>query len=97
MILGFMKKCFFTAMTHFNFNLSNGNSLECVLKNNQECKTRPEIINHDTNESQFYPYSIKTSKCKGIAIESIIHMLQRMFLTILKIQMSKVFIAYNNK
>ena len=33
--------------------------------NNLECKIRPEIINLNTNEPMFYPYSIKISKCKG--------------------------------
>ena len=44
MILGFIKKCFFTSMTFFNFNLSSVNSLECVSMNNQEYKIRTEII-----------------------------------------------------
>ena len=33
--------------------------------NNQECKIRPEIININTNEPLFYPYSIKINRCKG--------------------------------
>ena len=33
--------------------------------NNQECKIRSEIINVNTNEPMFYPYSIKINKCKG--------------------------------
>ena len=33
---------------------------------NQECKVRPEIINVNSNESVFYPFSIKTNKCSGI-------------------------------
>ena len=33
--------------------------------NNQECKTRSAIINVNTNESVFYPYSITTNKCKN--------------------------------
>ena len=65
MIFGFIKKCFFTSMTFFNFNLSNVNSLECVSMNNEECKIRPETTNINTNEPLFYPYSIKINKCKG--------------------------------
>ena len=64
-MFGFIKKCFFIAITFFNFNLSNVNSLECVSINNQECKIKPEIINLNTNEPLFYPYSIKINKCKG--------------------------------
>ena len=37
--------------------------LKCVSINNQECKIRPEIININSNEPLFYPYSIKVNKC----------------------------------
>ena len=33
--------------------------------NNQECKERPQIVNVNSNEPVFYPFSIKTSKCSG--------------------------------
>ena len=33
--------------------------------NSQACKVRPEIINVNSNEPVFYPFSIKTSKCSG--------------------------------
>ena len=33
--------------------------------NNQACKVRPEIINVNSNEPIFYPFSIETSKCSG--------------------------------
>ena len=61
----FIKKVFVVAMTFFNFNLSNSNSLECVSINNQDCKIRLEIINVNTNEPMFYLYSININKCKG--------------------------------
>ena len=32
---------------------------------NQESKVRPEIINVNSNEPAFYPFSTKTSKCSG--------------------------------
>ena len=64
-MFGFIKKCFFTAIKFINFNLSSVNSLECVSINNQECKIRTEIINLNTNKPMFYPYSIKTNRCKG--------------------------------
>ena len=41
------------------------NSLKCVSMNNQEYKIITEIININTNEPVFYPYSIKIKKCKG--------------------------------
>ena len=34
--------------------------------NNQECKIRPEIVNANSDEAAFFPFSIKTSKCSSI-------------------------------
>ena len=69
-------------MAFVKFNLSNVNSLECVSMNNQECKGRSEIINVNTNEPMFYPYSIKL---KAAVIQSMAHMLKYVFLIPLKI------------
>ena len=33
--------------------------------NNQACKARSEIINVNSNNPVFYPFSIKRSKCSG--------------------------------
>ena len=65
MMLGFIKKCFFTVIRFFNYSTLNVNSLECVSLNNQECKIRSEIINVNTNELVFHPYSVTINKCKG--------------------------------
>ena len=62
-MFGFIKKLFFTAMTFFNFNPSNVNSLKCVSMSNQKCKIRPEIISVNNNGPVFYPFSIKVNKC----------------------------------
>ena len=51
---------FVVAMSFFSCN-----ALKCVSMNNQECKVRPEIININSNEPSFYPYSVKISKCSG--------------------------------
>ena len=32
---------------------------------NQECKTRPQVVNFNSNNLIFYPFSIKASKCSG--------------------------------
>ena len=64
-MLRFIKKCFFTATTFFSCIVLNVNSLKCISMNNQECKMRSEIINVNTNEPMFYPYSITVNKCKG--------------------------------
>ena len=63
-MLVFIKKCFFTGLA-FLSTLTNVNSLSCISMNNQECKVRPEIVNVNSNEPLFYPFSIKTSKCSG--------------------------------
>ena len=39
--------------------------LSCISINNQPCKVRSEIININSNEPVFYPFSIETSKCSG--------------------------------
>ena len=52
-------------MTFFSYHALNVNSVECVSMDNQECKIRSEIINVNTNEPIFYPYSITINKCKG--------------------------------
>ena len=49
----------------FGCNVLNVNPLKCVSINNQECKVRPQIINVNSNEPSFYPYSIETNKCSG--------------------------------
>ena len=41
------------------------NALKFVSMNNQECKIRSEIIDVNSNEPIFYPYSIELSKCSG--------------------------------
>ena len=49
----------------FGFNLSSVNSLQRISINNQECKVRQEVLNINSKEPIFYPYTIRTSKCSG--------------------------------
>ena len=60
----FIKKVLFTGLTVLS-GFANVNSLSCISMNNQACKARPEIINVNSNNPIFYPFSIKTSKCSG--------------------------------
>ena len=60
----FIKQIIISALMYFG-NLSNVNSLECVSIKNQECKARPEIVDINSNNSKFYPFSIKMNKCSG--------------------------------
>ena len=59
----FIKKCFFIGSL-FLSSLVSTTSLTCILMN-QTCKARPKIINVNSNNPVFYPFSIKTSKCSG--------------------------------
>ena len=61
----FMKRIFVSVIMFLGYNLSSVNSLESISIKNEECKVRPEIVNGNSNELIFYPYSIKTSKCSG--------------------------------
>ena len=60
-----MKRTFVSAMMLFGCNLPSVNPLECVSMNNQECKVRPEIVNVNSKETVFFPFSIRASKCSG--------------------------------
>ena len=42
------------------------NLLSCILMTNKECKVRPEIVDVNSDEPVFYPFSIKASKFSGI-------------------------------
>ena len=44
-------------------NLSSVNPLECVSMSNWECKVWLEIVNVNSKEPVFFPFSIRTSKC----------------------------------
>ena len=60
----FIKKVFYIGSL-FLSNLVSTTALSCILMSNQACKSRPEIINVNSNNPVFYPFSIKTSKCSG--------------------------------
>ena len=60
----FIRQIFISALMYFG-NLSNVNSLKCVSMRNQECKARPEIVDINSNNPIFYPFSIKVDKCNG--------------------------------
>ena len=49
----------------FFSSLLSVNSLECISIKNEKCKVRPEIVNINSSNPIFYPFSIKTNKCNG--------------------------------
>ena len=61
-MFGFIKEIFLLGSL-FLSNLVSTTPLSCISMINQACKVRPEIINVNSNELVFYPFSIKTSKC----------------------------------
>ena len=63
-IFGFVKKVFFVGLTILS-SFMMANSLSCISMNNQECKTRPQVVNGNEDEPVFFPFSIKTIKCSG--------------------------------
>ena len=67
-MFGFIKKCFFTGLiflsTLTGVNSLNTIPLSCISMNNQECKVRPQIFNVNGDDPVFFPFSIKTSKCR---------------------------------
>ena len=66
----YLLKKFFCIGSLFLSSLVGTTSLNCIPLNcisikNQECKIRPEILNINSNNSIFYPFSIKINKCSG--------------------------------
>ena len=66
-IFRFVKKVFFLGLTIFsNFtNALNAIPLNCISMKSQECKTRPQVININSNNPMFYPFRIEINKCSG--------------------------------
>ena len=69
-ILRFVQKVFSLGLTILS-NFTNASSLlnaiplSCISMKNQESKVRPEIVNINSNDPIFYPFSIKINKCSG--------------------------------
>ena len=59
-IFSFVKKVFVLRLT-FLSNITN--ALERISMKNQECKVRPKIVDINTNNPIFYPFSVKINKC----------------------------------
>ena len=61
-IFRFAKKVFSLGLTILS---SFTDELNCISMKNQECKTRPQIFNINSNNPILYPFSIKINKCSG--------------------------------
>ena len=63
-MFGFLKKVFLTGLTILS-SFTSVNLFSCISMNNQECNTRPQVVNINGDGSVFFPFSIKPSKCSG--------------------------------
>ena len=87
-IFGFVKKVFFVGLS-ISLGFTNANSLNaiplsCISMNNQECKTRPQVINVNGDEPVFFPFSIETSNVVVVIIILTTRMQHSMFLMLQK-------------
>ena len=64
-MFGFVKLIYYSAMIYFGCSWPSVNSLKCISINNEDCKIRPQIVNLNSEEPFFFPFSIKISKCSG--------------------------------
>ena len=64
-MFGFIKNCFFETVVFFGCNLSSLNLLKYISMKNQECKVTPEIVDVNSKEPVFFPFSITTIKRSG--------------------------------
>ena len=60
----FIKKIFYIGSFYLS-SLVGATSLNSISMKNQECKIIPEIINVNSNNPIFYPFSIRMNKCSG--------------------------------
>ena len=68
-IFRFFKKVFFVGLSISSgvasVNSLNAIPLSCISMNNQECKTRMQVVNVNGDKPVFFPFSIETSKCSS--------------------------------
>ena len=78
-IFRFVKKVFFVGLTILSSFVSI-NALNCISVNNQECKTRPQVINVNGDEPLFFPLVLKQVNVVVVVIISSICMQKFVFL-----------------
>ena len=61
-ILSFVKKYYALGLTVLSSFI---NALECVSMNNKAWKVRPKIVDINSNNPIFYPFSVKINRCRG--------------------------------
>ena len=78
-IFRFVKKLFFVGLTILS-DFTNVNSLSCISMTNQECKTRPQVVNVNGDEPVFFPFIIETINAVAVVVMLIIRMQKFVFL-----------------
>ena len=63
-IFRFAKNVFFIGLRILS-DFTNASSLSCISMKNQECKTRPQVVNINGDEPVLFVFNIETSKCSG--------------------------------
>ena len=87
-MFGFIEKIFLTGLTVLScVNSLSATPLSCISMNNQSCKVRPEIINVNSDEPIFYPFSKKQVNAVITVTTSMIYMQKYVFLILQKIYM----------
>ena len=84
-IFGFVKKVFFVGLTILS-SFTNANSLSCISMNNQECKTRQQVINVNGDEPVFFHLVLRQANAVVVVIILTIHMQKFVFLILSKIK-----------
>ena len=83
-IFRFVKKVCFVGLTILsdftNANSLNAILLSCISMKNQECKTRPQVVNVHSNNPRFYPLILKRVNAVVIVIILTIRMRKFVFL-----------------
>ena len=78
-IFRFVKKLFFVGLTILS-DFTNANSLSCISMNNEESKTRPQVVNVNGDELRFFHLVLKQVNVVAIVIISMIRMQNFAFL-----------------
>ena len=78
-IFRFVQKVFFIVLTILS-NFTNASSLSCISMINQECKTRPQFVNVNSNNPIFYPLVLKQANVMATVIILMIHIQKFVFL-----------------
>ena len=80
-IFGFVKELFFVWLTILS-GFTNANSLSCISMNDQDCKTRPQVINVNGNEPAVFHLVLKQVNVVVVVIILTIRMQKSVFLVL---------------